>query len=281
MRRRTLAASLLPTFAIALSWLRIEEPARVGEALVVVALALAPALVPPGWPRWLAVAGAAMGASWIAFAAKSWELLPFRDERVLVPLGDEIGVGIADFYRVVLPFQPGANPGMHGLMLAAIFAFVIAVSLLAAAPRPVGAAAVTVVGVGWPATLVDGGSVAIGALALAAALSIPLVLRVRSGRALAAGVVATALVVLRRGLGIGGDDDRPRGRSRLGELGSVRRVGARDGRQVRLGLELRGHQLPAHEDGRADREGARELRRTGAPRRSTTSPRTTGSRTRP
>ena len=194
--RRTLAASLLPTFAIALSWLRIEEPARVGEALVVVALALAPALVPRGWPRWVAVAAAAGGVAWIAFAAKSWELLPFRDEKVLVPLGEEIGVGIADFYRVVLPFQPGANPGMHGLMLAAIFAFVVAVSLLAASSRPVGAAAVTVVGVGWPATLVDGGSVAIGALALAAALSIPLVLRVRSGRALAAGAAATALVVL-------------------------------------------------------------------------------------
>ena len=167
-----------------------------------------------------------MGAAWIAFAAKSWELLPFRDERVLVPLGDEIGGGIADFYRVVLPFQPGANPGMHGLMLVAIFAFVIAVSLLAAAPRPVGAAAVTVVGVGWPATLVDGGSVAIGALALAAALSIPLVLRVRSGRRWPRESWRLRSSSA-RGLGIGGDDDRPRGRSRLGELGSVRRVGAR------------------------------------------------------
>ena len=195
-RPRTLAACLLPAFAISLSWLRIEEPARIGEALAVVALALAPALLPSGWPRWLAVAATFVGMAWLAFAAKSWELLPFRDERVLVPLGEEIGVGIADFYRVVLPFQPGTNPGMHGLMLAAIFAFVLAVSLLASSSRPVGAAAVTVVGVGWPATLVDGGSVAIGALALAAALSIPLVLRVRSGRALAAGAAATALVVL-------------------------------------------------------------------------------------
>jgi transglutaminase-like putative cysteine protease len=194
--RRTLAASLLPAFAITLSWLRIEQPAHVGEALAVVALALAPVLVPRGWPRWLAVAGAAGAVAWIAFAVKSWELLPFRNERVLAPLGEEIGVGIADFYRVVLPFQPGANPGMHGLMLTAIFAFVLAVSLLAATSRPVGAAAVTVVGVGWPATLVDGGSVAVGALALAAALSIPLVMRVRTGRALAAGVAATAVVVL-------------------------------------------------------------------------------------
>jgi hypothetical protein len=193
---RTLAASLLPTFAIALSWLRIEEPARVGEALAVVALALVPALVPRGWPRRLAVAAAAAGVAWVAFAVKIWELLPFRDERVVVPLGEVVGAGVADFYRVVLPFEPAENPGMQGLVLAAIFAFVLAVSLLAAASRPVGAAAATVVGVGWPATLVDGGSVAIGALALAAALLIPLVLRVRSGRALAAGVAAAALVVL-------------------------------------------------------------------------------------
>ena len=43
---RTLAACALPAFAIALSWLRVESPARVGRgARLVVALALAPALV--------------------------------------------------------------------------------------------------------------------------------------------------------------------------------------------------------------------------------------------
>jgi transglutaminase-like putative cysteine protease len=194
--RRTLIACLLPAVAIAFSWLRIEEPARAAEAVAMVVLALAPAFVPRGWPRGVAIGAAAVGAAWVAFAAKTWELLPFRDERVLGPLGEDVGRGIADFYRVLLPIDPGPNPEMHALMLAAVFSFVLAVSLLVAARRPVGAAAATVVGAGWPATLVDGSSVVVGALALAAALSIPLVLRVRSGPSLAAGVAATALVVV-------------------------------------------------------------------------------------
>ena len=45
---------------------------------------------------------------------------------------------------------------MHGLVLMAIFGFVLAVALLAAASHPLGAAAVTVAGAGWAATLVDG-----------------------------------------------------------------------------------------------------------------------------
>ena len=161
-----------------------------------VALALAPALVRPSWARALAVAGAVAGAAWISFGAQPWELLPYRDERVLVPLGDAAGQGFGDFYRVLLPFDPGGSPEMHGIMLVAIFAFVLAVSLLVAAERPVAAAAATVVGAGWPATLVGGDAVVLGALALAAALSIPLVLRVHTGRSLAAGAVAAALVVV-------------------------------------------------------------------------------------
>ncbi len=84
---------------------------------------------------------------------------------------------------------------MHGLVLAAIFGFTLAVGLLVAARRPVGAAAVTVAGVGWPATLMSGDAVAIGALALAAALSIPLILRARSGPSLVAGAAVAAAVV--------------------------------------------------------------------------------------
>ena len=52
-----------------------------------------------------------------------------------------------------------------------------------------------IAGAGWPATLVAGDTVALGALVLAAALSIPLVLRVRSGPSLLAGTTAAALVV--------------------------------------------------------------------------------------
>ena len=192
---RTLVACLLPAFAVVVSWLRLEEPARVGEALAVVALALAPALVPDRRLRVVAALAAAAGAAWITFAAEPWELLPFRDERVLAPTGEAVGDGLVDFYRVLLPFDPTPNSEMHSLVLVAVFGFVLAAALLVAASRPVAAAAVVVAGAGWPATLVAGETVTLGALALAAALSIPLLLRVRSGPSLVAGVAAAAVVV--------------------------------------------------------------------------------------
>jgi len=177
------------------SWLRLEQPAEIPEALAVVALALAPALVPSGWPRAVAVLAGILGAAWIAFDAQPWELLPYRDERVLEPVAAAASHGIGAFYLVLLPLSPEANPEMHGLVLVAIFGFVLAVSLLAAASRPLGAAAVTVAGAGWAATLVDGQTVVLGALALAAALSTPMILRVRSAPSLVAGLAVGATVV--------------------------------------------------------------------------------------
>jgi len=177
------------------SWLRIEEPRLVGEALIVVALALAPALLPRGWQRGLAAGAATAGVAWIAFGAQPWEALPLRDERIVAPLANAVGRGIVDFYRVLLPFDPAGSFEMHGLVLAAVFGFVLAAALLVAASRPVAAAGVTVIGAGWPATLLDGQAVAIGALALTAALSIPLILRIRSGLSLVAGTAAAGLVI--------------------------------------------------------------------------------------
>ena len=193
---RTLAACALPAVAISVAWLRIEQPREAADGLAVVALALAPALVSARRLRALLAAGGALLAAWLAFGAQPWELLPYRDERVLQPTVEAVGRGLADFYRVVLPFSPDGTPEMHGLVLVAIFGFVLAVALLAASSRPVGAAAVTVVGAGWPATILgDGRAVALGALALAAALSTPLILRVRSGGSLVAGMAASVLVV--------------------------------------------------------------------------------------
>jgi protein-glutamine gamma-glutamyltransferase len=193
---RTLAACTLPALAIAVAWLRIEDPVLARDALAVIALALAPALVPRVAARWLAAVAASAAAAWVAFGTETWELLPGRDERELGPLAETVRLGLGDFYRVVLPFDPAASPEMHALMLAAMFGFVLATALLVAAERPVAAAAVVVVGAGWPATLLGGDAVLLGALALGGALSIPLVLRVRTGRALLAGAVAAGLVVV-------------------------------------------------------------------------------------
>ena len=179
---RTLAACALPALIVAVAWLRIEDPRLVGEALAVAALAVAAALPPRGWQRALAAVAATAGGARIALGADVWELLPFRDERVPAPAAEEARRGVESFYEVLLPFEPARNPEMHALVLVAVFGFVLVVSLLVAARRPVGAVAATIAGAGWPATLIGTDAVAIGALTLAAALSIPLVLRVRSAR---------------------------------------------------------------------------------------------------
>jgi len=193
---RSLAACALPAVVICASWLRLEEPRGVGEVFAIAVLALSPVIAPGGWRRRTAALAACAAGAWIAFGAQPWELAPYRDEHVLAPVSNAVGRGVTDFYAVLLPLDPVRNPEMHSLVLCAVFGFTLAIGLFVAARRPVGAAAVTVAGAGWPATLLSVQAVAVGALALAAALSIPLILRARSGPALLAGGAAAALVVV-------------------------------------------------------------------------------------
>src|SRR5207342_461781 len=113
------------------------------------------------------VAISLVAAVWIAFGSEPWELLPFRDERVLGPRVESAWFGIGDFYRLVLPFDSARHAEMHAIVAVAVLGFVFAVAWLVATGRPLGAAAVTVAGVGWPATLLDENAVATGTLALA------------------------------------------------------------------------------------------------------------------
>ncbi|HEU5206949.1 MAG TPA: transglutaminaseTgpA domain-containing protein [Gaiellaceae bacterium] len=192
---RTLVASVVAALAVTAAWLSLEEPRAIREAIVVAALGLVPALLNSRRLRLLALVPASLGAAWVAFGAEPWELLPFRDERVLAPTLRDAGSGVVDFYEVFLPFVPLRNPEMHSLVLCAVFGFTVAAALLVATRRPIAAAAVTVAGVGWPATLSGGSAIAFGTVALVAALAIPLVLRASSLRALAAGTAIAALVV--------------------------------------------------------------------------------------
>jgi transglutaminase-like putative cysteine protease len=194
--RRTAAAALLPAVAITGAWLSLEQPRLIVEGAAVASLALLPALVRARWARTAAVIGSALVAAWIAFPAEPWELLPFRDERVVAPVVREVAQGVVDFYAVFLPFDPRENVEMHSLVLCATFGFTLGVSLLVAARRPISAAAVTVAAVGWPATLAGWSAVAFGVAALAAALAIPLVLRASSARTLVGGAALGALVVV-------------------------------------------------------------------------------------
>ncbi len=193
---RTLVASVVSALVVGVAWLSLEDPAIAGDALAVAALAILPALVPVGRARVVALVPATLGAAWVAFGAQPWELLPFRDERVLAPALREVATGVVDFYGVFLPFVPVRNPEMHSLILCGIFGFTLAVSLLVAARRPIAASAVVIAGVGWPATLSGGSAIAFGTAALVAALAIPLVLRASSVRALVAGSAVAALVVV-------------------------------------------------------------------------------------
>ena len=185
----------LPAVAVTLSWIRLEEPRTARDLAIVVLLAVAPALAKPGAMRFVAFALSAAAMAWIALGAQVWELAPFRDERVVSPVSDKVWLGIGEYYDVLLPFNPALHPAMHELVLVAVFGFVAAIAWLVAARRPLAAAGVTIAGVGWPATLLADGAVFIGALALAAALSITVVLRARSLYALAAGGAIAALVV--------------------------------------------------------------------------------------
>jgi transglutaminase-like putative cysteine protease len=193
---RTLIATTVAAIAVGVAWLGLEEPRFNRDAMAIAVLAIGPALVPSKRGRLLAIAPSALGAAWLAFGAEPWELAPFRDERVVAPALRDAGAGIVDFYGVFLPFVPQRNPEMHTLVLCAIFGFTLAVGLLVATRHPIAASAVTVAGVGWPATLSGGSAIGFGTIALVAALAIPLVLRASSVRTLATGTAIGALVVV-------------------------------------------------------------------------------------
>src|SRR5262245_20792650 len=97
---RTLVASSVAALAVAAAWLSLEEPRLIRGALAVAALGILPALVPSGRARLVALAPAALGAAWVAFGAQPWELLPFRDQRVLAPALRDVSNGVVDFYDV-------------------------------------------------------------------------------------------------------------------------------------------------------------------------------------
>jgi len=148
-----LRRAILPAAVIAIAWLRLESPHdRPVVVIAVVALALAPLVWRPAvvasllfWPR-------------LAFGEWPWH--PVR-------CATRFANGFLDFYDVRTPFDPRVHSEMRGVVLTAIFGFIL---LLAARWTPAGIAAV-LVGAGWPATLAGGShALAMGAAILVAAL---------------------------------------------------------------------------------------------------------------
>ena len=173
---------------IAQNWPRLEHPQHQGWlALLLVVLALFPALARRLWQRLALAAVAALIAAYLASGAPL--LHPGR-------AATRFTNGVLDFYDVRLPFNGSFHPEMHDLVLAAGFGFTLVLGLLAASRRPVAAMLVLVVGAGWPATLLsDGHDLLRGAAILAAALLLLAGLRPGEGRTfLRAGLVGAILV---------------------------------------------------------------------------------------
>jgi transglutaminase-like putative cysteine protease len=183
--------ALVPGIVLMESWLRLEHPQRdAGRMLLLLGLAVIPALARRLWQRLLLVAAALVLA--VDLAARVPLLRPWYAP-------DRLWNGFVDFYEVRLPFHAEFHPEMHALLILAGFGFTAGVALAAASRKPVAAVAFLVVGAGWPATLLTNGrDVLRGAVILATALFLLACLRAGAltlGRAAFIGGVLIAAAV--------------------------------------------------------------------------------------
>ena len=170
--------------------------------------------------------------------------------------------GFLNFYDTTLPFRRSDFPLMHADVLLAIFGFALAAGILIAARRPIGAAVVLVVGVGWPTTLVPGSRpLLVGALALVGVLAVLFLLRsgTHPARGLAQGfAVALVLVVVAAVASTSGSVAKGAFLT-WQRLGSVRPARRPRRRPLRLELALPRDPLPEEEDhGAEGQDGGRE-----------------------
>jgi transglutaminase-like putative cysteine protease len=200
---RTLLLFVLAGALISAAWLRLETGATQGvDLLAMLALALVPTVAVAAGARRLVVAGLTAAVTLAAcarvFATPVTEARPGGEHDFFGPVLGSFRDGFLNFYDTTLPFRRSDFPLMHADVLLAIFGFLLATGILVAARRPIGAAVVLVVGVGWPTTLVPGPQpLAVGALALAGVLAVLFLLRggAHPARGLAQGVAVAVVLV--------------------------------------------------------------------------------------
>ena len=200
---RTSLLFVLSGTLIAGAWLRLEIGGLpFGRVLLMLALAFVPTFaVAVGARRvWVAVLTAAVTVAACAevFHASLRNARPGGEHDFFGPVLGSFRDGFLNFYDTTLPFRRSDFPLMHGDVLLAIFGFALAAGILIAARRPIGAAVVMVVGVGWPTTLVPGSRpLLVGAFALVGVLAVLFLLRsgTHPARGLAQGF-AVALVLV-------------------------------------------------------------------------------------
>lgn len=187
---RTIFFSAALGALVAWNWARLEEQRpSFGPLLLMIALGIAPALLP--WKRWRLAAAAA--ALFVAAPIALEVSRPYAIGR----LSSRAGRGFLDFYEVLVPFDPTAHPLMHDVLLLAVFLFTALGALAIASRRPLAASIVLVAGAGWPATILPGkDDLARGALLLVAALALVAWLRPGARRAPPQILAGTCLVIV-------------------------------------------------------------------------------------
>ena len=194
---RTAAVYVPPAILLAVCWLRLESPREAGAGIVLLGLALLPALLPAVRLRLAGAVVAGLLAARIALGVS-----PFDEGG----LWREVKDGFLEFYDVAVPFDPARHPDMHGVLLLALFAAGLCLALAIASRRPFLAVLALVAGAGWPATLViDDNELILGIAILAGALWILAALRADAERTARPAAVAGALVVLAAGVAASSD----------------------------------------------------------------------------
>jgi transglutaminase-like putative cysteine protease len=192
------AALYVPAAVLLLAaWTRLEASSQEGTAILLALLALGPALVRPWWARIPAALAACVVALHAAFDVSLLDARPFDDERNFFgPLLTSMKDGVLEYYDVTVPFAPGEQPLMHGVVLMAVFAFCLAVGLALAARRPVAAALVLLVGAAWPVTLVPRNELHWGSAVLAVTLILLAAAGSRPPRAVRTAAIAAGVLVV-------------------------------------------------------------------------------------
>ena len=181
---RRLAAAALPVAAVAFAWASLEHAASSLPFVAVAAVVLLAAL-PARLPARLAVAGAVFTTVTVATVELSSATLRGIADR-----------GLTDAFAVAPPFIASSHPELHVLVFLAAAAFGLGIAATAAS-RPFAAAAITIAGIGWAATILPArDTIVMGALALLAALWPVAVTTARDLRGLVPGAVTLVIVVV-------------------------------------------------------------------------------------
>jgi len=177
------AAPLVATVIVA--WAMLEDPVAWRTFAAVAVLALVPAFPLGAAARIGACALAGLAALTVSFGTWPHEAL------------GSAWTALHDAPAVRAPFDPVSYPSLHGLVAIAAFSLALAATLAAVTRRTPLVVAAVVVGIGFPARLLqDVNALTLGALALAAVLWALLAPELRGARRAAPGIAVGAAVLV-------------------------------------------------------------------------------------